>query len=51
MLLTVNAMGWMMFAKHDPTFSLRDLLVFSILAIIIVAGFIYVRRNYNLQPD
>lgn len=50
-ILAVNAMGWMMFAKHDPTFSPRDLVVFSILAIIIVAGFIYVRRNYKLQPD
>ena len=41
----------MMLAKHDPTFSLGDLMIFSILALIIVIGFIYVRKNYKLQPD
>ncbi len=50
-ILAVNAMGWMMFARHDPAFALRDLVVFSILALIIIFGFVYVRRNYRVQPD
>lgn len=44
-ILAVNAMGWMMFIKHDPAFALRDLVVFSILALIIIFGFIFVKRN------
>ena len=34
-----------MFLKHDPTFLVRDLVVFSILAPIIFFGFFYVRRS------
>ncbi|RFT17073.1 MAG: hypothetical protein OP8BY_1015 [Candidatus Saccharicenans subterraneus] len=49
-ILAVNAMGWMMFIRHDPAFALRDLVVFSILALIIVFGFVYVHRNYKLKP-
>jgi hypothetical protein len=48
-IIAVNAMGWAMFLKHDPTFMMRDLVVFSILAIIIFFGFFYVRRNYRLS--
>jgi hypothetical protein len=47
MILAVNAMGFTMFLKNDPTFLLRDLIVFSILALIIFVGFIYVLRNYR----
>lgn len=50
-ILAVNAMGWMMFARHDPAFALRDLIVFSVLAIIIIFGFVYVNRNYRNKPD
>jgi hypothetical protein len=39
-------MGLMMFLKHDPTFLMRDLVVFAVLALIIAFGFFYVRRNY-----
>ena len=46
-ILAVNAMGWAMFLKKDPTFLWRDLIVFHVLALIIAFGFIYVRRNYR----
>jgi len=46
-IVAVNAMGWMMFAKKDPTFLMRDLVVFSVLALIILFGYFYVRRNYR----
>ncbi len=48
-IVAVNAMGWMMFAKHDPTFLVRDLVVFSALALIILFGYFYVRRNYRAR--
>jgi len=47
MIIAVNAMGIMMFLKHDPTFLLRDMLVFGTLALIVFAGFVYVLRNYR----
>ncbi len=50
-IIAVNAMGWMMFLKHDPTFLMRDLVVFMILAAIIFFGYINVRRNYKLDSD
>jgi len=50
-ILAVNAMGWMMFLRHDPTFSLRDLIVFSGLAPIIIFGFIFVSKNYRAGTD
>lgn len=46
-IVAVNAMGWVMFFRHDPTFLMRDLVVFSVLAVIIFFGFFYVRRNYR----
>ena len=46
-VIAVNAMGWMMFLKNDPTFLWRDLVVFTILAVVIAFGFVYVRRNYR----
>jgi hypothetical protein len=47
-IIAVLAMGWTMFFKKDPTFLWRDLIVFSALALIIAAGFFYVRRNYRV---
>jgi hypothetical protein len=47
-IIAVNAMGWVMFLGRDPTFMARDLVVFSILAIIIFFGYSYVRRNYRV---
>jgi hypothetical protein len=47
MIIAVNAMGFVMFLKNDPTFMLQDLIVFLILALIIFAGFFYVKRNYK----
>jgi hypothetical protein len=47
-IVAVNAMGWVMFLKKDPTFLMRDLVVFSVLALIIFFGFFYVRRNYTV---
>lgn len=49
MIIAVNSMGLMMFLNNDPTFLIRDLIVFSILALIIFIGFIYVLRNYKLK--
>jgi hypothetical protein len=48
-IIAVNAMGWMMFLKHDPTFLMRDLVVFMILAVIIFFGYLYVRRSYEVS--
>ncbi len=48
-ILAVNAMGWMMFLKKDPTFLMRDMVVFTALALIILFGFFYVRRNYRVE--
>ncbi len=48
-IIAVNAMGWVMYLKHDPTFLMRDLVVFMILAVIIAFGFFYVRRNYRIS--
>ncbi len=33
-ILAVNAMGWMMFVKQDPAFIMRDLIVFTGLALV-----------------
>jgi hypothetical protein len=46
-IVAVLAMGWTMFLKHDPLFLWRDLIVFTVLALIIAFGFFYVRRNYR----
>ena len=46
-IIAVNAMGWMMFVKKDPAFLWRDLIVFSALALLILFGYFYVRRNYR----
>lgn len=48
-ILAVNAMGWMMFLKRDPTFLMRDMVVFTALALIILFGFFYIRRNYRVE--
>lgn len=50
-ILAVNAMGWMMFVKQDPAFIMRDLIVFTGLALVIIFGFIFVRKNYQVQTD
>jgi hypothetical protein len=47
MIIAVNAMGFVMFLNNDPTFMMRDLAVFLILALIIFTGFGYVLRNYK----
>jgi hypothetical protein len=47
MIIAVNSMGLVMLLSNDPTFLIRDLIVFSILALIIFIGFIYVLRNYK----
>lgn len=50
-ILAVNAMGWMMFAKHDPALTLRDLVVFSFLALIVIVGFVFIKRKFRLEAD
>ncbi|MDI6846489.1 MAG: hypothetical protein QME28_10195 [Candidatus Saccharicenans sp.] len=50
-ILAVNAMGWMMFVRRDPAFALRDLMVFSILTLIIISGFVFVIKNYHVEQD
>lgn len=47
MIIAVNAMGISMFLKDDPTFLMRDLVVFLILAGIVLTGFIYILKNYK----
>ena len=47
MIIAVNAMGFVMFLKKDPTFMYRDLIVFLILALIVFIGFSYILRNYK----
>jgi len=37
----------MMLLNHDPTFLMRDLIVFIILALIIFIGFAYILKNYE----
>jgi hypothetical protein len=49
MIVAVNAMGLTMLFNHDPTFLLRDLVVFLVLALIVGAGFIYILKNYRNQ--
>lgn len=49
MIIAVNAMGLVMFLNHDPTFLIRDLTVFLILALIIFIGFAYVIRNHKTR--
>jgi len=49
MIIAVNSMGLVMFLNNDPTFLIRDLIVFSVLALIIFIGFVYVLRNYKLK--
>ncbi len=49
MIIAVNAMGFVMFLKNDPTFMFRDLIMFLILALIIFIGFFYVTRNYKIK--
>jgi hypothetical protein len=47
MIVAVNAMGFMMFLNNDPTFMIRDMIVFLILAMIVFIGFGYIVRNYK----
>jgi hypothetical protein len=47
MIVAVNAMGLVMLLNNDPTFLIRDLIVFLILAIIVLIGFAYIIRNYK----
>ncbi len=51
MIIAVNAMGLVMYFNHDPTFMMRDLMVFIILALIVFSGFIYIQKNYRVLPD
>jgi hypothetical protein len=51
MIIAVNAMGLVMYFNHDPTFMMRDLLVFIILALIVFSGFIYIQKNYRVITD
>lgn len=50
MIIAVNAMGGVMLLNNDPTFLLRDQLVFIALALIIFVGFMYVQRHYHTAP-
>ncbi len=46
-ILAVNAMGWVMFFKHDPTFQFPQLIVFGILAVILFVGYGFIMRGYK----
>jgi hypothetical protein len=47
MIVAVNAMGLVMLLNGDPTFMIRDLIVFLVLGVIIVSGFVYVLLHYE----
>jgi hypothetical protein len=47
MIIAVDTMGIIMFLKDDPTFLLRDLVVFLILGLIVFSGFFYILRHYK----
>ncbi len=47
MIIAVNAMGIIMWLKHDPTFLWRDMIVFFTLGVIVFAGFFYILRNFR----
>lgn len=49
MIVAVNAMGWVMWMNDDPTFMMRDLIVFLNLGLIIVSGFVYVLWHYRIE--
>ncbi len=49
MIIAVDAMGIVMFLNNDPTLQAEHLIVFSILALIIFSGFVYILRNYRLR--
>jgi len=51
MIIAVNAMGLVMYFNHDPTFLLRDLVVFIVLALIVFSGFIFIQKNYRVITD
>lgn len=51
MIVAVNAMGLMMYLRDDPTFLMRDLVVFLVLAAIILAGFAYILRGYRSKQE
>jgi hypothetical protein len=51
MIIAVNTMGIMMFLKNDPTFLMRDLLVFISLAVIVFFGFFYILRIYKVTTN
>jgi hypothetical protein len=49
MIVAVNTMGFVMFLNNDPTFMMRDLIVFLMLALIVFIGFVYILRNYKTK--
>ena len=49
MIIAVNAMGIIMLVNNDPTFVMRDLTVFLILALIVITGFVYLLRNHKTK--
>jgi hypothetical protein len=49
MIIAVNTMGFVMFLNNDPTFMMRDMIVFLSLALIVFGGFVYVVRNYKVR--
>ena len=47
MIVAVDTMGIIMWLKKDPTFLMRDLVVFLILGVIVFSGFFYILRNFK----
>ena len=47
MIVAVDTMGVIMWLKKDPTFLMRDLVVFLILGLIVFVGFFYILRNFK----
>ena len=48
-VIAVLAMAGVMYVKSDPTFDAASSLIFVILSLIIVGGFVFINRNYRLK--
>jgi hypothetical protein len=51
MVIAVNAMGLVMYFNNDPTFMMRDLVVFIVLGLIVYTGFVFIQNNYRVITD
>jgi hypothetical protein len=48
-LTAVLAMAFMMYINNDPTFEWNSSLIFVVLCLIVVSGFVYINKSYRLK--